>query len=96
MNKKVKDFLNALDVSYIDSGDGTHAEVVASAIYKMLKDTPTATTAYVCEAVIGSATSAPVWRIMRITTAGTTELIEWAGTGTFDQIADNRATLGYS
>jgi hypothetical protein len=48
---------------------------------------------YVCEAAaVNTATSAPAWRIKRVTVAGTVTTIQWGGTGAFDQIADNRAT----
>lgn len=50
---------------------------------------------YVGEAAIGSATSAAVWRIKRLDST-TGIVIQWAGTGVFDQIWDNRASLTYS
>ncbi len=50
---------------------------------------------YVGEAAIGTATSAPLWRIKKVdTTSGI--IIQWAGTGVFDQVWDNRASLTYS
>lgn len=50
---------------------------------------------YVGEAAIGTATSAASWRVKRIdTTSGL--VITWAGTGTFDQVWDNYASLSYS
>jgi hypothetical protein len=50
---------------------------------------------YLGEAAIGSATSSAVWRIKKIdSTTGTS--ITWAGTGTFDQVWDNYASLTYS
>ncbi len=50
---------------------------------------------YVGEAAIGSATSAASWRIKKVdSTSGI--VIQWAGTGVFDQIWDNRASLSYS
>ena len=50
---------------------------------------------YVGEAAIGTATSAAAWRIKRIDST-TGIIIQWAGTGVFDQIWDNRASLNYS
>lgn len=50
---------------------------------------------YVGEAAIGTATSAAAWRIKRIDST-TGIIIQWAGTGVFDQIWDNRASLSYS
>ncbi|MEN9405063.1 MAG: hypothetical protein RLY47_22 [Candidatus Parcubacteria bacterium] len=50
---------------------------------------------YVGEASIGTATSAASWRVKKIdNTSGT--VITWAGTGVFDQIWDNYASLTYS
>ncbi len=50
---------------------------------------------YVGEAAIGTLTSAASWRIKRIDST-TGIIILWAGTGVFDQIWDNRASLSYS
>lgn len=50
---------------------------------------------YVGEAAIGTATSAASWRIKRIDNASGV-VVQWAGTGVFDQIWDNRASLTYS
>jgi hypothetical protein len=50
---------------------------------------------YVGEAAIGTLTSAASWRIKRIDSSSGT-IIQWAGTGVFDQIWDNRASLSYS
>jgi len=47
------------------------------------------------EAAIGTATSAAAWRIKRIDET-TGIIIQWAGTGIFNQIWDNRASLPYS
>jgi len=50
---------------------------------------------YVGEAAIGTATSSASWRIKKIdSTSGI--ILQWAGTGTFDQIWDNYASLSYS
>lgn len=50
---------------------------------------------YVGEATIGTATSAASWRIKRVDSSSGT-VIQWAGTGVFDQVWDNRASLSYS
>jgi len=50
---------------------------------------------YVGEAAIGTLTSAAAWRIKKIDST-TGIIIQWAGTGVFDQIWDNRASLSYS
>ncbi|MEK7185657.1 MAG: hypothetical protein AAB726_03475 [Patescibacteria group bacterium] len=50
---------------------------------------------YVGEASIGTTTSAASWRVKKIdNTSGI--IVQWAGTGVFDQIWDNRASLTYS
>lgn len=50
---------------------------------------------YVGEAAIGTAASAASWRIKKVdSTSGI--IITWAGTGVFDQVWDNRASLSYS
>jgi|SRR3989344_1319834 len=50
---------------------------------------------YVGEATIGTTTSAASWRIKKVdSTSGI--IIQWAGTGVFDQVWDNRTSLSYS
>lgn len=50
---------------------------------------------YIGEASIGTVTSSSSWRIKKVdSTSGI--IIQWAGTGVFDQVWDNRATLSYS
>lgn len=77
-----------------DMGDGSFAQVVAAddvAYAEIIDTTTSATYAYHCEALAGSATSAAVWRISRLTVA--TGVVQWAnGDGNFDNIADARAT----
>lgn len=49
------------------------------------------------EAAVGSANSASVWRIRRITFVGDDVTEEWAsGSAAFDKAWTDRATLGYS
>jgi hypothetical protein len=50
---------------------------------------------YVGEASIGTATSAAAWRIKKVDST-TGIILQWAGTGVFDQVWDSRATLSYS
>ncbi|MBU2613386.1 hypothetical protein KJ925_02940 [Patescibacteria group bacterium] len=50
---------------------------------------------YVGEAAIGTATSALSWRIKRLDNT-TGIVLQWAGTGVFDQRWDDRATLTYT
>ena len=50
---------------------------------------------YIGEAAIGTATSAASWRIKKVdSTSGVA--ITWAGTGVFNQVWDNHASLSYS
>jgi len=63
--------------------------------YKRLDDTTTSNMIYIGEAQPGTATSAASWRIKRLDlTSGL--IIQWAGSGAFSQIWDNRAALTYS
>jgi len=48
---------------------------------------------YVGEAEIGSDDNSPVWRIQKVNT--TTEEITFAGAGEFNQVWNNRESLGY-
>jgi hypothetical protein len=50
---------------------------------------------YVGEASIGTTTSAASWRIKKIDST-TGIVLQWAGTGVFDQVWDNRASLTYT
>lgn len=50
---------------------------------------------YVGEASIGTATSASSWRIKKVDST-TGIVVQWAGSGVFDQVWDNRASLSYS
>lgn len=64
---------------------------------KTAVDEASATVTYVGESTTGSATSASLWRIKRLTQAGTVLLTEWAGgTGSFNNVWDNRASLTYT
>lgn len=65
--------------------------------YKTLIDDSASTTIYIGEAVIGSASSSAVWRIQKIITSTGSTSITWAaGSDTFTNIWDNRASLSYS
>ncbi|MFT7565367.1 MAG: hypothetical protein ACI8V7_000365 [Candidatus Paceibacteria bacterium] len=50
---------------------------------------------YIGEATIGTATSATSWRVKKVDST-TGIIILWAGTGVFDQVWDNYASLTYS
>lgn len=60
-------------------------------------DEASATITYVGKAATGSATSAAVWQIQRLTDTGSGLTVEWAdGNDSFDNVWDNRASLSYS
>ena len=63
--------------------------------FKRIVDEASASVTYVCEAAPGSASSAAVWRVQRISVSGAVTTISYAGTGAFDQVADNRVSLAY-
>ena len=69
---------------------------VATPVYdKRLDDTTTLNMIYIGEAVPGTATSAATWRIKRLdVTVGL--IIQWADSGDFTQVWDNRASLTYN
>jgi len=60
-------------------------------------DEASATTTYIGQSSPGTATSASLWRIRRITSSGTVTTISFAGgEDKFNQVWDNRASLSYS
>ncbi len=64
--------------------------------YDLETDTSVLNTTYVGQALPGSATSAAVWRIKRITETNDGASIDWAdGDGGFNQVWDDRLTLTY-
>ena len=82
-----------------------HLGELAALVYEMSKtpqyalqyDYIDAATSYRGEAYPGSATSAAVWRIQRITITGDDIAIEWAdGSDALNQVWDDRASLTYS
>lgn len=78
-------------VVLIDPANGLPVRGASDPVAEIIDTTSSATYAYHCEALAGSATSAPVWRISRLTVA--TGVVQWAnGDGNFDNIADARAT----
>jgi hypothetical protein len=60
-------------------------------------DVASSTVTYLGNAPPGSATSAAVWKIKRMTQAASGDIdIEWADLGRNTQIWDNRASLTYT
>jgi len=73
----------------------TDVNIVDKPIQKILYDDDKSVNnkEYIGWAVINSATSASVWKIMRISYIGNDFTIEWAdGNALYDNIFDNRAT----
>jgi hypothetical protein len=64
--------------------------------YSLLVDEASASTTYLGEAVVGTATSAASWRVRKIVVSGTVTSIQWASSAAWTQIWDNRASLTYS
>ncbi len=93
--------VNITNVSLAVTGPLTDAQLRASAVivrptnYSVIvDDTTTAGFTYVCKAVIGTASSAASWQIVKIPDGTTPSL--WADSNeNFDNIADNRAALSY-
>lgn len=78
-----------------DEQTAVQAQIRDGRPFKRIVDEASGTVTYVCEAAPGSPSSAAVWRVQRISVAGAVTTVSYAGTGAFDQIADNRASLTY-
>ncbi|CAB4241322.1 hypothetical protein UFOVP60_15 [uncultured Caudovirales phage] len=76
----------------------THLAALATEATPMaaIVDETVSGTTYVCKAAVGSAASAAAWRVQRITVSYGVTTIKYAGTGAFDQIADNRTSLVFN
>ena len=85
--------------SYSGGGGGSSSGGSATIVetnYAVRYDKVDANLAYLGEAPIGSATSAPVWRLSKIATIGGA-IVTWAdGDDNFDNIWDDRASASYS
>lgn len=80
-----------------DVSTGRRFKAVQEVPNKVVIDAVDATTTYIGETKPGTATSAALWRIKKISTASTVTSIELAdGNDLFDNIFDNRASLSYS
>ena len=68
-----------------------------TAMYATQYDDVGGNISYLGEALPGSLTSAPVWRIRKLNMASSDLVITWAdGNDNFDNIWDNRLSLTYS
>ena len=72
---------------------GNHANV-ATREQKIIDETTTADTIYVCRAARGTATSAAKWFIEKIDISGPITIK--AASAAYDQVADDRASLTYT
>ena len=93
---------NPIPVNGVVALDGTTIAAITSpggssvSVYDTIIDEPDSATTYICEAEVGSSSSAAVWRVQRIAVSGTVKIVRFAGTGAFNQIANNRASLTYA
>ncbi len=95
-NQITKEFVEGVVLVDLATGLPYSSGDAAGGVFDTLIDVTNASVTYVCEAEIGSATSASVWRVARHTITGTVTMIRYAGTGEFDQVADDRASLTYA
>lgn len=61
----------------------------------LLDDTTTANVLYVGTAPMGTALSASAWKIKKVDLSSGVS-VKWAGTGTHDQVWNNRSILSYA
>lgn len=61
-----------------------------------LVDEVSSSVTYIGKALPTTLTTAPNWQIQRITITGNDMQVEWAASGVFSQIWDNRSILVYS
>jgi hypothetical protein len=87
---------NQTNGSQVAQVTGSITATTVNTSYAVRSDSASATITYVGKAEIGSNESSPVWQIMRITSGVSGETIEYAGTGEFDQVWANRASLIYA
>jgi hypothetical protein len=87
---------NQTNGSQVAQVTGSITATTVNTSYAVRSDSASATITYVGKAEIGSNESSPVWQIMRITSGVSGETIEYAGTGLFDQVWANRASLTYA
>lgn len=67
-----------------------------STALKTLIDEASLTVTYIGKAIPGSLSSASVWQIQRLTSSSGDLSVEFADSGLFTQVWDNRAGLSYS
>jgi hypothetical protein len=86
----------AFEVASTDTFAGTGGSASTDEATRV--DVVSSTTTYVGKAAVGSATSASVWKIQRLTSNAEGDLtVEYAtGAATYLNVWDNRASLSYS
>lgn len=81
----------------VDVGSGTSINVISQGkALSVQVDDVGGTVLYVGEATAGSATSAGVWRIKKVTFTGNDIAVQWAGSGEFALVWDNHLSYTYS
>lgn len=87
--------LKQLPTVDIGSGSSLNVNTLPQALSLQLDDVG-GTVLYVGEATAGSATSSGVWRIKKITFTGDDIAIQWAASGAFSLVWDNRLSYTYN
>jgi len=92
---KVSSLITTLE-SFIGAGGGTPGDPVVE-YARLIDSTVNDTVMYIGEALPGTLTTAPLWRIKRVSFINEDTTIVWAeGTASFDKIWDSRLSLSYS
>lgn len=81
-----------LPLEYDPSG-ATRRGVTGDLTSRIIKD---GSVTYIGEATLGSATSSAVWQVTKCDTSSSPITIKIAGTGSFDQVFDDYASLTYN
>lgn len=97
-NKSAYQLLNRVTSSALPTGAATNATLEAvntstDTRYTSITENVNSQLLYYGRAATGSVTSDPVWQIYREYTIGTKTYLEYAGTGAFDQVWDDRTTI---
>jgi hypothetical protein len=81
----------------VDVGSGTSINVVSQKkALSVQVDDVGGTVLYIGEATAGTATSSGSWRIKKVTFTGDDVSIQWAASGEFALVWDNRLSYTYS
>lgn len=79
------------------SGLGTQRVAIAADVRTILYDDAGSSVTYIGKATVGTLTSQALWQIAKLDESSSPDFsLKYAGTGIFDQVWDNRASLSYS